>query len=291
MASTADRRAAPDRYRPARASRTRLAQLSLITLACAGLVACGGGNDDSSDYIDALAELSCTTAMIAAAPPADATLKTEGFQFSIPGMTRPIPYKASNANCPDAAPTPPSPTIASPWHKQVDPETEPDGFDSRTETLRDVGTIQASTDSSELWQGQEVPLDGLLRAGEITDSSHVGARIEHAIAIGIPASLLSDQFVAPATAADPAGNATGSIALGTHFAIENSADFDSMGMSPNMLRLATALQEYGAVVIGASGTDHIVVYADDDAQADVDALNGSHAVELQLLLGFLSIIR
>lgn len=113
---------------------------------------------------------------------------------------------------------------------------------------------------------------GTIRAGEA-----LYGPINHALGIAINPELLqktstADPATYPAAKDDDNPNYSGSIRMGTRLAIPRSVNLQSLGLSPVALRLATALQTYGAFVVDQSGGPRL--YSDAvAAQADGDALN------------------
>lgn len=92
-------------------------------------------------------------------------------------------------------------------------------------------------------------LGGLLRVGELTNGIH------HAIAFSVPAGKQNGQFVWPAIARDfgyPASVYQGPISMGQFAAIPPNVNLAKLGLSPQGLRLAQALQNYGGYVVDSS---------------------------------------
>lgn len=132
-------------------------------------------------------------------------------------------------------------------------------------------------------------LGGLIRQGEVTQTG-----INHALAMSIPKELLGYPAAGqlplyPASKDDGRSMGyTGSILMGTRFAIPRSVNLSSLGLSPAGLRLATALQEYGAYIVDQSGgvrlgSDGVA------AQAEGNALNAQPA-DLRKIHSLLSIV-
>lgn len=103
-------------------------------------------------------------------------------------------------------------------------------------------------------------LGGLIRAHEVASLN-----IPHALAVAIPRSKLKLGPVWPANRQD--GNAsstyTGPIPMGTLLGIPPQLNIASLGLSPEGLALARALQDYGAYVVDAAGGT--VLYAEPAA--------------------------
>jgi hypothetical protein len=91
---------------------------------------------------------------------------------------------------------------------------------------------------------------GLIRAHELA-----AKKIPHALAIAIPNELLKSGHIWPAKREDTnaASAYKGGVPMGTLLAIPGSVDVSSMGLSPEGLALAKALQNYGAYVVDRSG--------------------------------------
>ncbi len=92
---------------------------------------------------------------------------------------------------------------------------------------------------------------GLIRAQELEQNS-----IKHALALAIPGEMLKSGQVWPATRQDSDGASTysGSIPMGTLFALPPAVDVNALGLSPEGTALARALQDYGAYVVDRAGT-------------------------------------
>jgi hypothetical protein len=92
---------------------------------------------------------------------------------------------------------------------------------------------------------------GLVRSHELR-----AGKIEHALAIGIPDSMLKMGFVWPALAQDSDGPSlySGTIPMGSLVAIPPSVDIDAMNLTPEGEALGRALQDYGAYVALRAGT-------------------------------------
>ena len=123
-------------------------------------------------------------------------------------------------------------------------------------------------------------LDGGARAsgtsifwGVILTSDLRAGRIDHTLALGVPNSVLKAGEVWPARLqdSDAASAYHGVVPMGTLFAIPPSVDIGRLGLSPDGLMLARALQQYGAYVMIRSSS--AVLYAEKAASTkQVDAL-------------------
>lgn len=111
-------------------------------------------------------------------------------------------------------------------------------------------------------------LHGLIRRNELRNLD-----IEHSLAIGISGSMLKSvndgRGVWPARAED-ANNSwayTGTIPMGTMFAIPPSVDVDELDLTPEGRAVARALQQYGGhVLIQADNTNLYAEMAADEGQ-------------------------
>ncbi|MCU1517295.1 MAG: hypothetical protein JWQ75_2016 [Pseudarthrobacter sp.] len=103
-------------------------------------------------------------------------------------------------------------------------------------------------------------LGGLIRAHEIAELN-----IPHALAMAIPRSKLKLGQVWPANRQDDDASSSykGTIPMGTMLAIPASVNVASLGLTPEGLALARALQDYGAYVVDAAGGN--VLYAEPAA--------------------------
>jgi hypothetical protein len=92
---------------------------------------------------------------------------------------------------------------------------------------------------------------GLIRQKELAQLS-----IKHALAIGIPDSMLLSGQVWPARTQDSsaATTYTGPIPMGSMVAIPPSVDVDALNLTPEGKALAHALQDYGAYVLVRAST-------------------------------------
>jgi hypothetical protein len=107
---------------------------------------------------------------------------------------------------------------------------------------------------------------GLIRTHELR-----AGKIDHALAMGIPNSMLKMGYVWPALSQDRDGSSlyTGTIPMGSLVAIPPSVNIDAMKLSPEGKALARALQDYGAyVALRASTVALFCEQSCDPAQAD-----------------------
>lgn len=130
---------------------------------------------------------------------------------------------------------------------------------------------------------------GVIRQGEITQGP-----LQHALFMSIPQEILGYPAAGqlplyPAAKDDGRSHGyTGSILMGTRFAIPRSVDLNTLGLSPAGLRLATALQEYGAFIADQSGGVRLNSEG-SSAQADGNALN-AQAGDLNKIHSLLTIV-
>ncbi len=91
---------------------------------------------------------------------------------------------------------------------------------------------------------------GLIRSHELRDK-----QINHALAVAVPDSVLRSGFVWPAKSQDTNGATAykGQVPMGTLLAIPSTVDVTTLGLSPEGLALAKALQRYGAYVVDRGG--------------------------------------
>jgi hypothetical protein len=109
---------------------------------------------------------------------------------------------------------------------------------------------------------------GLIRRQEVEQRS-----IPHALAIALPRADLRDGPVWPASLEDTGADSTyhGEVPLGTLLAVPPDVDLDAMGLDPDALALARALQDYGGYVVDSSA--QFTLYAEpgtDEARLDHD---------------------
>lgn len=120
-------------------------------------------------------------------------------------------------------------------------------------------------------------LHGLIRAGELQSKS-----IKHTIAIGIDNNQLKSvnnrKGVWPANAedGDSASAYTGTIPMGTMFALPPTVNIDSLGLSAEGKALARALQDYGGHILVRAGSTAIFAEPAADATA-VQRMKGDWA--------------
>ena len=108
-------------------------------------------------------------------------------------------------------------------------------------------------------------LGGLIRTWELQWGT-----IKHALAFAIPASKQRSGPVWPATTQDSWGDSSysGSIPMGSLFAIPRSIDLNGLGLSREGLVIATALQNYGAYDVDTS--DGFVFDAEPSSEGLLD---------------------
>ena len=102
-------------------------------------------------------------------------------------------------------------------------------------------------------------MGGLMRPGEV-----VAGVIPHAIAAALDRGSMAPGFIWPATAQDSgASGYTGTTHMGSVLGIPSSVDLASLGLSAGGLILATALPDYGALVVDSGGSRGVIFYAED----------------------------
>ncbi|MDQ2623812.1 MAG: hypothetical protein M3Y20_01495, partial [Actinomycetota bacterium] len=106
-------------------------------------------------------------------------------------------------------------------------------------------------------------LIGLIRTHEVA-----AKKIPHALAIGLPNESLKDGYVWPARGQDTSKNEySGTVPMGSLFAIPPSVDLDELGLTAEGLALGRALQDYGAYVLVRASTAALFAEPDADATA------------------------
>ena len=103
-------------------------------------------------------------------------------------------------------------------------------------------------------------MGGLVRPNEV-----VAGLIPHAIAAALDRGSMAAGFIWPATAQDSgAAGYTGTTHMGSVLGIPSSVDLGALGLTAGGLVLATALQDYGAIVIDSGDSSEIIFYAEDE---------------------------
>lgn len=93
-------------------------------------------------------------------------------------------------------------------------------------------------------------LIGLIRTHEVAER-----KIPHVLALGLPDESLKNGWVWPARSEDTSNNKySGTVPMGSLFAIPPDVDVTKLGLTPEGLALAHALQDYGAYVLVRAGT-------------------------------------
>jgi hypothetical protein len=125
-------------------------------------------------------------------------------------------------------------------------------------------------------------LGGLIRRWEVdpTDPAYTDGVIRHAVALSIPSGMLrydggpagydaagygtARGYVWPATEQDYDSPWTygGAVPMGTMVAIPKSVDITRLGLGPEALALARALQDYGGYVVDRAGDGTVAFYAE-----------------------------
>ncbi|MFF0904010.1 UNVERIFIED_CONTAM: hypothetical protein RF653_10080 [Kocuria sp. CPCC 205316] len=104
---------------------------------------------------------------------------------------------------------------------------------------------------------------GIIRKAEIASLN-----IPHTLTLGLPNTVLQTGFVWPARSQDGDGATayTGTVPMGSLFAIPPSVDLSLLTLTPEGAALATALQDYGAHVMRRADTAALYAeVASDDA--------------------------
>lgn len=92
-------------------------------------------------------------------------------------------------------------------------------------------------------------------AGIITDMDMRRGRIEHALALLVPASMLTTAFVWPALAFDSRPNYTGTVPMGGRLALPPDIQVPNMRLKTDFGRMvARAAQDYGMYVVDRGGS-------------------------------------
>lgn len=104
---------------------------------------------------------------------------------------------------------------------------------------------------------------GLIRKHEV-ENFH----IPHALAMALPGSALKKGWVWPASAEDGSNDDyTGSIPMGSLFAIPPEVDLNNLGLSPEGIMLGRALQDYGAYV--SDRASQVSLFASSDVEREL----------------------
>lgn len=106
-------------------------------------------------------------------------------------------------------------------------------------------------------------IGGLIRTGELRNG------IRHALALALPRRLQRRGPVWPATAEDrgAAGTYRGAVPLGQRVALPRDVDLAKLGLGPEGLLLARALQDYGALDVDSAGD--VSLYAEPAAEGEL----------------------
>jgi hypothetical protein len=103
-------------------------------------------------------------------------------------------------------------------------------------------------------------MGGLMRSGEV-----VAGVIPHAIAAALNVGSMAPGFIWPASSQDSnTSGYTGTTHMGAVLGIPSSVQLSSLGLTAGGLMLATALQDYGAIVVDTGGSDGVIFYAEDE---------------------------
>lgn len=101
-------------------------------------------------------------------------------------------------------------------------------------------------------------------AGVITDEDVASGSIDHAIVLMVPPSMLTTAFTPPALAFDNDPNYSGTVPMGTRFALPRDLDLAALDLRSEIGRMvARAAQDYGMIVgdRGGSGISLVTQYA------------------------------
>lgn len=116
-------------------------------------------------------------------------------------------------------------------------------------------------------------IGGLIRSGEFSKG------IPHAVALAVTRAQQQDGYIWPATSQDNFIDSTyaGGIRAGQLMAIPGHIDVTTLGLSPQGLQLARAMQNYGAYNVDSAG--NVAAYAEPKAAGEV----GGAATDIKLL--------
>ncbi|MCB4825183.1 calcium-binding protein [Roseicella aerolata] len=96
-------------------------------------------------------------------------------------------------------------------------------------------------------------------AGVITDLDLARGSIDHALALMVPAAMLTTAFTGPALAFDSKPNYTGSYAMGSHLALPSDLDLTSLGLGTGFGKMvAAAAQAYGMYIVDRGGSGILI---------------------------------
>lgn len=111
--------------------------------------------------------------------------------------------------------------------------------------------------------GQFSTNGGLIRKHELEN-----LEIPHALVMALSAEQLKSGWVFPAISEDGGNNGySGTIPMGSLFAIPPTVDIKSLGLSPEGLMLAKAMQDYGIYV--GDRASQVTLYASNDVQREL----------------------
>jgi len=122
-------------------------------------------------------------------------------------------------------------------------------------------------------------LIGLIRTHEVAER-----KIPHVLAIGLPDAALKKGWVWPAQGEDTSNNQySGTVPMGSLFAIPPDVDLDTLGLSAEGLALGRALQDYGAYVLVRASTAALFAEPSADGTA-TDRMKSDYQKKLYELL-------
>ena len=167
-------------------------------------------------------------------------------------------------------------------------ETWGGSFDAATNTYHAAYLVENDVANGTGWGNVNTGAGAGIRAsgasllgGVVSQSELNNLSIPHALAIELDASQLkaatgstnAGQFTAPAVNAD--GNSvsaySGSIPIGSHFALPANLDLSAAGLTPEGLALAKAYQSYGGYVVDMAGhTTSLAEFEPGTAQQQAD---------------------
>jgi Concanavalin A-like lectin/glucanases superfamily len=133
-------------------------------------------------------------------------------------------------------------------------------------------------------QGGVRAYGGSAIGGEIRTWEIQAGAIKHALAFGLPPSLMAHGPLWPATTEDGATVYSGTVHMGSLFAIPASVNVNALGLSAQGLMLAHAFQDYGAYLVDASGNFSL------DAEPSAEGMIGPMRNDIGSLLAKLQIV-
>lgn len=122
-------------------------------------------------------------------------------------------------------------------------------------------------------------------AGVLRDTDVTSGVIDHALALAVPASMLTAAFNGPALAFDSGSNGySGTLPMGAHLGLAASINLAMLGLTTSLgTEIAKAAQSYGMYIVDRGGSGISIVTQNDPSSVALKSWNAAEQNDLSII--------